>query len=175
MTPLSQSSQLMLFMYAAILGAALGCVYDVFRILRIAFPCPERGSHLRVLRRGMLTVIFFEDILFALFASVCVNLFLFNLNDGQVRWYAILGTGLGFLLWYFTAGKFVMLCATAIIRFVRRVFWFLFRILLYPFIRLGRLLGRVLGRFLRRIRQAVLCRLWARYLLTSARHGFEHI
>lgn len=136
MTPLSQRGLCLLFLFSVGIGAFLGAVYDCFRILRVAFPMGrgrEVSRSVRVLER---TVVFFEDIIYALFASVTVNLFLFNLNDGQFRIFTLIGSALGFFVWYCTVGRIIMRCANAIVAFIRRVLSFFLRLLVWPVLRL---------------------------------------
>lgn len=111
------SDQALAFLWSVALGAALGVVYDWFRIGRILH------------RKWWLTV-FIEDLLFALIAAGATA-FCFTLtNFGQVRWFLLLGEGLGFTVYFNTIG--VLIAKQA--RFVARV--------------LG-MIRRALGRFFR--------------------------
>ncbi len=85
------SDQAIAFLWAVVLGVALGAVYDIFRIGRI------------FKKRGWLLV-FFEDLLFSLAAALSTA-FCFTLtNFGQVRLFLLVGEGLGFLLYFNTLG-----------------------------------------------------------------------
>lgn len=88
------AAEAMLFLTSCLLGAALGVVYDLFRAVRLLFP---PGAALA----------FAEDGLF--FAVVGVAEFVFFLNHtyGQLRGFLLIGQGLGFLIYYLTAGRAV--------------------------------------------------------------------
>lgn len=88
------AAEAMLFLTSCLLGAALGVVYDFFRAVRLLFP---PGAALA----------FAEDGLF--FAVVGVAEFVFFLNHtyGQLRGFLLIGQGLGFLIYYLTAGRAV--------------------------------------------------------------------
>ena len=136
-------------LYAAGVGAFLGIVYDIFRIVRIATtPTGEASAKGKMIRVGTWLsdfLIFGEDILFSLIASVTVTVFLFNINDGKVRWFALVGAGIGFFLYYFTIGKIVFACAQTILRMIRFILHLLWRVTGYPVMKLIRFLIRHIG------------------------------
>ncbi len=107
------AGEAMLFLTSCMLGAALGVVYDFFRALRLLVPT---GTALA----------FIEDGLF--FAVVGAVEFVFFLNHtyGQLRVFLLVGQGLGFLIYYLTAGRAVycvMLRLSKLIRgIIRRIF-----------------------------------------------------
>ncbi len=175
MTQLSQTGLCILFVYALAVGAFLGAVYDVFRILRVAFPYVNGNGVKKVYAALMLGIIFLEDMLYALIAAVTVNLFLFNVNDGQVRWFALLGAAMGFALWYVTVGRLIMRCARTIVAAVRRMLYFLYRILLLPVVRLLRFLSERLAWVLRKGYVRLSCARWERHFLRQAQRGFPRI
>ena len=91
---------MLLALWSAVLGVALCIVYDVFRFFRIGF---LRGN----------VGIFICDIAFCMFATAGMLVLFFNLTNGRIREYAFLFVIFGFLLWRFTAGRVLMLAATA--------------------------------------------------------------
>lgn len=100
------SDQAIAFLWAVVLGAALGVVYDWFRIGRI-------------LKRKWWLTVFFEDLLFAL-AAAFSTAFCFTLtNYGQVRLFLLVGEGLGFVLYFNTVGVLVTKQARLVARFLR--------------------------------------------------------
>lgn len=138
------------FLSACLLGAALGMLYDVFRILRIAFPT----------RPG---IVFLEDLLFWIIAALLSFLFLLASSDGVVRVFLLAGELIGGTLYYCTAGRLVMRVARAIIRAVEAVLRFIFRFLVHPVWRLVyaivslllrpvRFLGRILKNLYQRVK-----------------------
>ena len=82
------SEQLALFLQAVALGAALGLVYDLFRVLR------DLGGRIW---GGIL------DVLFCLTAAVSLFLFVMA-GDGEMRIFVILGAAGGMLLFLCLAG-----------------------------------------------------------------------
>lgn len=83
----------LLALWAFLLGVASGLLYELFRLLHRMHP---RASLL----------IFFEDLLFCLICVCGLLLLFFNLSYGRMRLYAFVFMAIGFLLWYFTVGKF---------------------------------------------------------------------
>ena len=80
------ASQVVFFLQSMLLGAALGVFYDVFRILRLAFP---KGK----------VVIFFQDLLFFCTAAVATFVFLEYAQSGEIRLFIFIGEILGFVLY----------------------------------------------------------------------------
>lgn len=114
-------AQLFLFLQAIFFGIGLGIFYDVFRILRIAV-------------KDNSIIIFFEDLLFFISASIFTFLFIFSVNSGQLRWFIFLGLILGFVVYYFTLGKLVLKISQVIIKAVKTIFKFLFSLFIKPFV-----------------------------------------
>lgn len=100
--------QTSVFLGACLLGAALVLLYDVFRILRMALP------HYK-------WVVALEDILFWALGGLLTVLFLVASNDGQVRFFIVVGVALGGVLYHFTLSQIVMSLAHWIIRLVTRL------------------------------------------------------
>lgn len=80
--------------------------------------------------------VFIEDILFSIIASVVVTVFIFNINNGQVRWFALAGSAVGFFLYYMTVGKLIIFCAQKIISFIGAVVIFILRLTFIPIFKL---------------------------------------
>lgn len=93
------------------LGAALGVVYDCFRVLRIIFPpAAKRGA------------VIAEDIIFWLIYGFCIFCYAAVLARGQIRFFILFGSLIGFVLYIVTIGNII----TGIIR---KVFEAIYRIL----------------------------------------------
>lgn len=116
---LSIGQQTQMFLAALLLGAALGVVYDVFRVSRLA------------LCSGWL-VILLEDLAFFALAAMALFRFFLELSLGQMRFFALVGVVLGWLLYYFTLGTLVMGISREIIAFLQRFFALLWRMLTIP-------------------------------------------
>ena len=108
------SNQVEIFFYACILGGGIGVIYDLFRILRIA------------IKPGTVSA-FIEDIIFFVMLAVCTFFFLLKFTEGQVRFYVILGEGLGFLLYYFTIGSLIYKIAEIIISIIKKIVTAIFK------------------------------------------------
>lgn len=115
------TQQTAVFFHSLLLGVALGCFYDLFRITRIAFLIPA-------------PLVLVEDLLFFLLSSIVLFGFMLENSYGQLRWFILLGMALGWVIYYFTAGSLVMKCSAKIIDGVRRLLAFLWR----PFAWTGR-------------------------------------
>ncbi len=103
-----------------LIGIMLGAVYEIFRIRRKA----TRKANRRILD-FVLTI--FEDIIFCLFATICLILATYKLYFGIPRWYAYASCALGFFLWQKTVGRLVMKLSDKIIDLISRAFSFVKR------------------------------------------------
>ena len=97
----SVSEHTSLFLLSVVMGAALGVVYDCFRVIRILFPPAARSK-----------AVVIEDIIFWLIYGFCVFCYAAALARGQVRFFIVLGSLTGFVLYIVTVGNFI----TGIIR-----------------------------------------------------------
>ena len=133
------TEQTVVFFRSLLLGAAVGCFYDLFRITRVAFVIPA-------------LLVLVEDLLFFLFSSIVLFGFLLENSFGQVRYFILLGVALGWTIYYFTVGSLVMKCSARIIRAVRAVVAFLWR----PFAWMGRRAGEAGIKFQKSAQNALL-------------------
>jgi len=71
-------------------------------------------------------IYFITDVLYSLFAGICVSLMFFGLNHGRVRLFGLLGCGIGFCLCHFTFGRWLIRlfsrCVAAVRRGIRVVY-----------------------------------------------------
>ena len=105
MIHVSQSALASLSLYSAAVGAVLGAVYDVFRIMRIA---AEPSCRLKKKKGGQdadsdvrgekirFIAIFAEDIIFSLICAAVISVTVFHLDSGHPRWFILLGAAGGF-------------------------------------------------------------------------------
>ncbi len=188
----SEYGSLLLLLYALTVGALLGVLWDVFRIIRIAFYGRKTGTSPPVrlpsdadgVERALkfkhsakvpsLTFFgtFFCDLLFCLICAVCVILLLFHLNDGEVRMFALIGAALGFTVYYFTVGRLTVYFSDVIIRAVKKLVYTVLRYTLFPIIRI---LAEVASRIKRAVRRKRRKKLTSRYIkktIKSSKQGF---
>lgn len=132
------AAQTRLFMMSFGFGFLLGVAYDLFRIARLT------------VTRGKVAV-FIMDVLYFLAAGITVFLFMLAFNEGEIRSYLLLGIFLGFLIYYFTFGAFVLKWSNRIIRGLRRALRAVFRVLTAPLRwfagRMRKLYGKIRARF----------------------------
>ena len=127
---ITMTEQTAVFFRSLLLGAAVGCFYDLFRITRIAFVIPA-------------PLVLVEDLLFFLFSSIVLFGFMLENSFGQIRYFILLGVALGWTIYYFTAGSLVIRCSARIIRAVKAALAFLWR----PFAWMGREAGKAGRKF----------------------------
>ena len=107
------------FLYAMTLGAVLSIVYDVFRIIRVAFG-------------GKKTAVFIEDLVFSLVALVLTFVFVIAFNNGELRFFVLIGELLGFVTCHYTIGKIIIGFSRVIIS----GFKWLLRLIFNPIVKL---------------------------------------
>lgn len=100
-TFLTVHEETLLFLYSCLLGAALGLLFDVLRAVRLVLPHKTFAAAL-------------EDVFFLLFWAGCIAAFTSAFAKGDLRFYYIFGSILGFLLYRFTLGN-------PVVRLLRRI------------------------------------------------------
>ncbi len=131
---LSQRTLALMFVYAVLTGFCLGPVYDGLRILRMALGDPtatqgfprRRGSTPSTCepkrRPPLLTVLLFvEDLVFMLIASVALILLTYYTNDGQLRAPAPVGMACGFFVYIHTVSRLLVRLAELVLGLIRRM------------------------------------------------------
>lgn len=125
------SWQALATLWAAVVGACLGVVYDGIRLTRAAVGisysrrfearlAAVRLPFLGVLptekrpprrRKALLLSLYVAvgDVLFFLVAAFALTVFLYHANNGIPRWYLLAGMAIGFLFYYFTVSRLTTL------------------------------------------------------------------
>ncbi len=172
---ISQKVLALALLYSAVVGAALGALYDVFRIIRVAMkPSPDMPAVLRSVYDAIGdAVIFAEDILFSFAAALVVTVFLFHINDGQLRWFVLAGAGTGFTFYYITVGRLVILCAEVIISFIRMIIRFVLSLTLIPAIKAVRFTWRFIVKSVTYAERKLYTAVVMRRTLRQAERGFK--
>lgn len=78
--------------YAALFGAGVGILYDVFRVLRLLF-------------RPSAVAVFVEDLIFFFLTAALTGMFIFTFHSGVIRLYIFVSAVAGAALWYMTFGR----------------------------------------------------------------------
>ncbi|MBQ6824675.1 MAG: spore cortex biosynthesis protein YabQ [Clostridia bacterium] len=131
------SRQAAAFLWSLVLGAALGVLYDWFRIGRI------------LRRKGRFTVLL-EDLLFSFLAAVSTAWCFTLTNYGQVRLFLLVGEAMGFLIYFTTVGAVV----TRFFKWFRRIIEKIMNFLKKPFIFLLEWCKIILHDYVRRFLRA---------------------
>lgn len=98
------------FIKALELGLILGICYDFFRVIRTVFSFGKR-------------LFFACDLIWSLWSGFLIFSFVLNENYGISRLYIFIAAGMGFLLWYFTAGKII----ARLSKILKKLLGFIFR------------------------------------------------
>ncbi len=122
---LTIASQSLSFLISCLLGVALGALYDVFRISRIALPTPT-------------AVIWVEDVLYFLICAVLTFMYMLTVAEGQVRFFILIGELIGASLYYFTVGRLVNAMSELNVNAVKRLLRSVSQLIFTPVIRLWR-------------------------------------
>ena len=93
---------------AVLLGFFLGMVYEAWRFLRTAFP------------HGALLV-GIEDFFYCLTCTFCIILLCYACEGGTVRWYALTGTFLGGVIYFFSLGILMRKVHRITVKFIQRL------------------------------------------------------
>lgn len=126
---LTIADQTRLFLLAIGLGFLLGVVYDLFRVIRMAFTMRRAG-------------VFIQDVLFFLVCAAVTFVFLLAVNQGEIRGFIIAGEVLGFLIYYFSFGLLAVRVSSFLVHTTQRIFY----LICVPFRALMRLLRRLFGK-----------------------------
>jgi hypothetical protein len=87
------TEQAEIFLISVVLGAALGVVFDSFRLLRAVFVTARR--------KGAVAV---ADFLFVLFYAFCIFIYSVLFGRGEVRFFIVVGSLCGFAVEVITIG-----------------------------------------------------------------------
>ena len=145
---LSQRELALLLVYGALVGFGLGAVYDCLRILRLLLGESTEREGRRPLPMALL--LFLEDVVFMIVASLAFILLCYYRNDGQIRGPALMGLGGGFFVYRHTVSRpFLWLVRWGILG-AKRMLAALLRLLAKP---LRWLWAVTAGRWLDRLRE----------------------
>lgn len=119
--------------------------------------------------RALGVLIFFQDIFLMLTAAVGLVILNFYLNDGDFRFYTVVCLICGFVFYYFTVGKLVMLISEPITLILKAIFCVMIRLLLAPVRMIGRVFMKIFSAICKRIRLTIAKRREMRYNIRKSR------
>lgn len=105
----SIQEELVLFLFSCVAGAFIGVFYDIFRTLRL------------MIKHNFFFVII-EDVLFLACYAVFLSAFASVQARGELRFYFIIGNALGFTMYFFTLGSFVIRTFRKFFGLIGRIF-----------------------------------------------------
>lgn len=108
-----------LFLQSCILGVFLGCLFDLFRIFRMAVKC------------GTIFV-FIQDILYFSIITFVTFMFLLSYNDGRLRMFILVGELMGSVLYFFSLSILILKSSKLIISVIKKIL----SVILNPFIKI---------------------------------------
>jgi hypothetical protein len=175
----TQRELALLFVYAALLGFALGGAYDLLRFLRVL--CGESLTETKQGSKSLFLAIlrFFTDLVFALVTALSLILLCYYANDGQFRGSALWGTVGGFFVYMQTVGRLTAKGMEAITKWLKSFVRWLFFLVIRPLLRVGRFTAKATrllfsvtaGRLIQKRREARTQRI-TEALIDSAKQGF---
>lgn len=149
----SVSEHLRVTLYAFFIGLLLGMLYDVIRLTRITLGIAvysdvsarlyrqklpllkESRAYIKCISgKGTLAgvLLFVGDIVYALVSAAVYSVFLFHAIRGQVRWYFIVSSAVGFFAYYFTVSKLFLAVLEAVMFVLRVMLRYMTELLLLP-------------------------------------------
>lgn len=144
----SVTNQAYIFLSSVVGGLLVGFVFDIFRILR------------RVVKTANF-ITYIEDILFWILVSIIIFSLVFITNNGELRWYELLGVMLGVIFYNLLFSQYVIRVSVTVINFIKKVIVFVIKIILFPFVIIYKLFKKpciLLTKFINKIMKK-LCKL----------------
>lgn len=102
------------------LGFLMGFIYDGFRIIRLAISSKK-------------IAVIISDLLYCVCCCFGFYIFLLTVNEGQFRFYLLLGAVVGFFVYYFSLGAIIFTFSSFLTNFIKKCFKRIFAVLLFPF------------------------------------------
>ncbi|MEG2395463.1 MAG: spore cortex biosynthesis protein YabQ [Oscillospiraceae bacterium] len=145
MYSITLSRQVINFLLSLGFGFIAGVFYDIFRIIRLIFSKNNKSSKTA-------TIIF--DILYIIVAGIATFMFSLTVTNGEIRGYLLAGEGIGFFIYYFTFGIFVLNLSNKIVAFVKSFFKKLFRVVFTPFIWIFKRIKNIFTKIIKKTRKS---------------------
>ena len=160
----------LVFLYSLALGAVFGLAYDFFRVRRIAFEfCDLSVFGKKIAEKLDVAYVFAEDVVYSVFCSASVCVFIYYMNSGRFRALALVGIVVGFFCYYNTVGRLVIRCSGVIIGFIKAVLKAFYRYAVYP---VFKIVKRIFAVTVGRVRDRAFTVIYKAYALKRAEAGF---
>lgn len=137
---LSIAEQTRSFLFSLGFGFIMGFLYDIVRIIRICISAKKASFII-------------SDILYSVILCISTFLFLLTVNEGEVRFYLILGEAAGFGVWYFSLGVLLYSVSGKIIAFLKRAARAVFRAVSFPFRWIFGKIGKLFNKIFKKSRK----------------------
>lgn len=134
---LSLATQTKGFLLSLGLGFLMGFFYDVFRLIRLS-----------ISQNKALIIVF--DLLYCIFLCFSTFIFCMTVNEGQLRFYLLLGESIGFAVYYFSLGVVIFSSGERFIIFIKRCFKRIFKLLIFPFKWIFERMNALFNKFLKK-------------------------
>ncbi len=150
-----------LLLFSFVFGAFIGVLNDTNRIVRVFFGARYSDRNFDRLRRFTQTkmvkmgnerkgfsvssrmfdvLVFLQDMLLMCVSGVGIVILNYYFNDGRFRFFTVAAALAGFLLYYFTVGKLIMLISEPITLILRFVMYYALKCIAFPFVFVYKLL-----------------------------------
>ena len=164
---ISQLSFVLLAIYSLCFGVILGMVYDVIRVVRVLLGS-ERAENKKILKKNLREIylpiikrkaypqknrivrkkalfvfVALGDVLFAVFCGAVVVLIAYAYNDGRVRSVMLIGLLIGFLIYYFSVGRLVMMISELVTFVIRAVLVYLLEMIRCATVKLRKVIKNI--------------------------------
>lgn len=137
---ISIARQTQIFLFSLGFGFIMGIFYDLFRILRLCISAKKVSF-----------IIF--DVLYCILLCFCSFLFILSINEGEVRFYILIGEGIGFAVYYFSLGIIVFSVSERIVNFFKKLFGMLFKVIFFPFVWIFKRTAKVFNKLFKKSRK----------------------
>ena len=101
-------NQAYLFMVFTLVGIAIGVLFDIFRILRKTIKTKD-------------FVTYIEDILFWILTGLIIIFSMYKFCDGELRFFMIIGTVLGLIMYLITVSKYIIKTSVYVINKIKKI------------------------------------------------------
>lgn len=117
---LSLAVQTKNFLLSLGLGFLMGIFYDVFRIIRLCISSKK------------IAVLIF-DLLYSVLFCFVFFIFLLTVNEGQFRFYLLLGSAVGFSVYYFSLGVIIFCFTSFLTESIKKWIKRILSVFIFPF------------------------------------------